>query len=84
MNNMEKIHANMQATGGARHPPVQALAFTMKSGERALLYALSSGKIALAHLPPKELGVYSKRVQFVAIRNARIDRSPDCGRKLHR
>lgn len=57
----DTVEAIASATSG------QALAFTMKVGERAPLYAVSSGKIALAHLRPEELAAYLKRVSFDTI-----------------
>jgi DNA-binding IclR family transcriptional regulator len=57
----DTVEAIASATSG------QALAYTMKVGERAPLYAVSGGKIALAHLPPEELAAYFKRVSFDAI-----------------
>jgi DNA-binding IclR family transcriptional regulator len=45
----------------------QALAYTMKAGERAPLYAVSSGKVVLAHMPPDEANAYFSRVRFEAM-----------------
>ena len=45
----------------------QALAFTMKVGERAPLYAVSSGKIVLSRLSNDELGAYLARVELQQI-----------------
>lgn len=45
----------------------QALAFTMKVGERAPLYAVSSGKIVLSRMNNAELGAYLDRVEFQPI-----------------
>jgi DNA-binding IclR family transcriptional regulator len=45
----------------------QALAFTMKVGERAPLYAVSSGKIVLSRLSNDELGAYLDRVELQRI-----------------
>jgi IclR family transcriptional regulator, acetate operon repressor len=57
----DSVEAIASATSG------QALAYTMKVGERAPLYAVSSGKITLAHLRPEELAAFLKRVSFDAI-----------------
>lgn len=45
----------------------QALAFTMKVGERAPLYAVSSGKIVLSRMSNAELGGYLDRVELQRI-----------------
>lgn len=45
----------------------QALAFTMKVGERAPLYAISAGKIVLAQLDAATLEAYLARVRFEQI-----------------
>jgi DNA-binding IclR family transcriptional regulator len=45
----------------------QALTYTMKVGERAPLYAISGGKIVLAHMRPEETKSYFARVRFEAI-----------------
>ena len=45
----------------------QALAFTMKVGERAPLYAVSSGKIVLSRMSNAELGAYLDRVELQRI-----------------
>lgn len=42
----------------------QALAYTMKSGERAPLYAVSGGKIVLAKMPMEQLDEYLRRVKL--------------------
>jgi IclR family transcriptional regulator, acetate operon repressor len=44
----------------------QALAYTMKAGERAPLYAISGGKIMLAHMSADEANSYFSRVRFEA------------------
>lgn len=45
----------------------QALAYTMKVGERAPLYAVSGGKIALARMPAPDLEAYLRSVKLEAI-----------------
>jgi DNA-binding IclR family transcriptional regulator len=45
----------------------QALTYTMKAGERAPLYAVSGGKIMLAHMPADDATSYLSRVRFEAI-----------------
>lgn len=45
----------------------QALAYTMKVGERAPLYAVSSGKITLSRMSPGELDAYLKDLTFEAV-----------------
>jgi DNA-binding IclR family transcriptional regulator len=45
----------------------QALAYTMKVGERAPLYAVSGGKIALARMPAGDLEAYLRNVKFEAL-----------------
>ncbi|QCI64038.1 IclR family transcriptional regulator [Phreatobacter stygius] len=42
----------------------QALSYTMKSGERAPLYAISGGKILLAAMAPVDLVAYLERVSL--------------------
>jgi len=42
----------------------QALAYTMKVGERAPLYAVSGGKIALTKMPADRLDDYLRQVKF--------------------
>jgi IclR family transcriptional regulator, acetate operon repressor len=44
----------------------QALAYTMKVGERAPLYAVSGGKIVLARMPVGDLEAYLRAVKFEA------------------
>ena len=44
----------------------QALAYTMKAGERAPLYAISGGKIMLAHMSADEANSYLSGVRFEA------------------
>jgi IclR family acetate operon transcriptional repressor len=50
----------------------QSLAFTMRVGERAPLYAVSGGKILLAQLPAAELAAYLARVVFEPITPATL------------
>ncbi|WP_370152184.1 IclR family transcriptional regulator [Ferrovibrio sp.] len=45
----------------------QALAYTMRVGEKAPLYAISSGKIVLAHMPDAEVRAYLARTSFEKI-----------------
>jgi DNA-binding IclR family transcriptional regulator len=45
----------------------QALAYTMKAGERAPLYAISGGKIILAHMSADEANAYFSNIRFEAI-----------------
>jgi len=45
----------------------QALAYTMKVGERAPLYAVSSGKIALSRMSPGDLDAYLRNLTFEAV-----------------
>ncbi|WP_315834345.1 IclR family transcriptional regulator [Bradyrhizobium prioriisuperbiae] len=45
----------------------QALAYTMKVGERAPLYAVSSGKITLSRMSPGEFDAYLKDLKFEAV-----------------
>jgi IclR family transcriptional regulator, acetate operon repressor len=45
----------------------QALAYTMKVGERAPLYAVSSGKIALTRMSSGELDDYLRNVKFESV-----------------
>lgn len=45
----------------------QALAYTMKVGERAPLYAISAGKIVLAHMDAAAFDAYLDRVRFEQI-----------------
>jgi DNA-binding IclR family transcriptional regulator len=45
----------------------QALAYTMKAGERAPLYAVSSGKVMLAHMPAGEANSYLSRIRLEAL-----------------
>lgn len=45
----------------------QALAYTMKVGERAPLYAVSSGKIVLSRMPASELDGYLRDLTFEII-----------------
>ena len=45
----------------------QALAFTMKVGERAPLYAVSSGKIVLSQMSNADFGAYLDRVTLLRI-----------------
>jgi IclR family transcriptional regulator, acetate operon repressor len=45
----------------------QALAYTMKAGERAPLYAVSGGKVMLAHMTPGEANTYLSRIRLEAI-----------------
>ncbi len=45
----------------------QALAYTMKVGERAPLYAVSAGKIALARMPAADLDEYLRNVTLEPI-----------------
>jgi DNA-binding IclR family transcriptional regulator len=45
----------------------QALAYTMKIGERAPLYAISAGKIVLAHMDAAASSAYLERVQLKRI-----------------
>ncbi len=45
----------------------QALAFTMKVGERAPLYAVSSGKIVLSRMSPPDFSAYLDRVALQRI-----------------
>jgi len=45
----------------------QALAYTMKVGERAPLYAVSGGKIVLARMPAGDLEAYLRRTKFEAL-----------------
>jgi DNA-binding IclR family transcriptional regulator len=45
----------------------QALAYTMKVGERAPLYAVSAGKIALARTPTADLDEYLRKVTLEPI-----------------
>ncbi|QCK86582.1 IclR family transcriptional regulator [Phreatobacter aquaticus] len=54
----------------------QALAYTMKVGEKAPLYAVSAGKLWLAHMPPDEVAAYLERVSFEEI-TANTIRSKD-------
>lgn len=54
----------------------QALAYTMKVGERAPLYAVSAGKMWLAYLPAGEVAAYLERVRFEEI-TANTIRSKD-------
>jgi IclR family acetate operon transcriptional repressor len=42
----------------------QALAYTMRVGEKAPLYAISSGKIALSHMSDRDIKAYLAQVQF--------------------
>lgn len=51
----------------------QALTFTMKVGERAPLYAVSAGKIVLAHMPTDKLDAYLERVVFERITARTLD-----------
>jgi DNA-binding IclR family transcriptional regulator len=44
-----------------------ALTYTMRAGERAPLYAVSAGKIMLAHMPAQEANLYLSSIQFEAI-----------------
>ena len=50
----------------------QALAYTMRVGERAPLYAVSGGKILLAQLPAEALAAYLDRVSFEPITPATL------------
>jgi IclR family transcriptional regulator, acetate operon repressor len=50
----------------------QALAYTMKVGEQAPLYAVSGGKIALAHMSAFELENYLLGIQFEAFTSKTI------------
>ena len=45
----------------------QALAYTMKAGERAPLYAISGGKVVLAHMNSGEMTAYLARVRLEPI-----------------
>ena len=45
----------------------QALAYTMKVGERAPLYAVSGGKIALSRMPAADLDSYLRKVKLETI-----------------
>jgi DNA-binding IclR family transcriptional regulator len=45
----------------------QALAYTMKAGERAPLYAISGGKIILAHMSAGEANSYFSSIRLEAI-----------------
>jgi DNA-binding IclR family transcriptional regulator len=45
----------------------QALAYVMKAGERAPLYAISGGKVMLAHMTVDEASAYLSRVRFEAM-----------------
>ncbi len=44
----------------------QALAYTMKAGERAPLHAVSGGKVMLAHMPAGEANSYFSRIRLEA------------------
>ncbi|HVV41192.1 MAG TPA: IclR family transcriptional regulator [Nitrobacter sp.] len=57
----DQIEALASSTSG------QALTYIMKVGERAPLYAVSGGKIALTRLPPEQLEVYLRDVVFEPI-----------------
>jgi DNA-binding IclR family transcriptional regulator len=57
----DSVEAVATATGR------QALAFTMKVGERAPLYAVSSGKIVLSQMSNADFAAYLDRVDFQRI-----------------
>jgi DNA-binding IclR family transcriptional regulator len=54
----DHVTAIAAQTGG------QALAYTMRVGEKAPLYAISSGKIALSHMSDRDIKAYLANVQF--------------------
>ncbi len=54
----DHVTAIATQTGG------QALAYTMRVGEKAPLYAISSGKIALSHMSDQEIKAYLARTEF--------------------
>ncbi|MGD9924045.1 MAG: IclR family transcriptional regulator [Pseudorhodoplanes sp.] len=70
----DSVEAVATATGR------QALTFTMKVGERAPLYAVSSGKIVLSRMSNAELGAYLDRVDLQRI-TARTLQSKSAVRK---
>ncbi len=54
----DHVTAIAAQTGG------QALAYTMRVGEKAPLYAISSGKIVLSHMSDRDIKAYLAQVQF--------------------
>jgi IclR family transcriptional regulator, acetate operon repressor len=48
-------------------PSSQALSYTMRAGERAPLYAVSGGKIMLAHMPAEQAASYLSGIRFESI-----------------